>query len=46
MHEHFYQDNLMRPLSDVDILINKQNLCELLEICKKYNFDDNFMGFD
>ena len=39
MHEHFYRDNLMRPLSDIDILINKQNLCELLEICKKYNFD-------
>tara|TARA_B100000212_G_scaffold341673_1_gene325566 strand:- start:2973 stop:4124 length:1152 start_codon:yes stop_codon:yes gene_type:complete len=39
MHEHFYQDNLVRPLSDVDILINKQNLCELLEICKKHNFD-------
>ncbi|MAK16577.1 MAG: hypothetical protein CMQ70_01240 [Gammaproteobacteria bacterium] len=39
MHEHFYQDNLIRPLSDVDILIDKQNLCELIEICKKYNFD-------
>lgn len=39
MHEYFYQNNLIRPLSDFDILIDKKNLCELLEICKKHNFD-------
>lgn len=39
MHEHFYQDNLVRPLSDFDILIDKKNLCELIEICKRYDFD-------
>ena len=39
MHEHFFHNNLIRPLSDFDILVDKKNLCELLKICKKHNFD-------
>ena len=39
MHEYFYQNNLIRPLSDFDILIDKRDLSELIRVCKKYNFD-------
>tara|TARA_Y100000816_G_scaffold132942_1_gene93889 strand:- start:120 stop:1271 length:1152 start_codon:yes stop_codon:yes gene_type:complete len=39
MYEHFYEDNLIRPLSDFDILIDKKDLCVLLEICKEQDFD-------
>lgn len=39
IHEHFYEDYKIRPISDVDILIDQNNLEELLKICERLNFD-------
>ena len=40
MHKYFYQnDPSLRPLSDIDILVKKENVIEVINICKNLGFD-------
>lgn len=40
MHKYFYQNNAsLRPLSDIDILVKKENVIEVINICKNLGFD-------
>ena len=40
MHKHIYQNNHeIRPISDIDILIKKENLIEVLKVSEDLGFD-------
>ena len=40
MHKHIYQNNHdLRPISDIDILIEKENLIEVLKVSQDLGFD-------
>ena len=39
MHEYFYENHSIRPITDFDLLIQKKDLIETLGICKEMGFD-------